>query len=282
MVLHPRLLTCYEARRALQSRESGDRFVELSLDLGVSREVCRIVDEGLLVGDVVVEWRYLGEIAEDSRGVYVIEDKPRRLCFFADGHFYALAVSGEGHAPTVEVDGIHMHRVKDIYPEEDALQKVRLLGQLRCKKVLDICTGLGYTSIQARRLGACKVVTIEKDRNILALARINPWSRILFEDPSIEVVEADAVEYVEELDVVFDAILHDPPTIKIAGELYSGGFYKSLYRVLKRKGTLVHYVGRPGRGMGAKIYVGVMRRLRAVGFAVSFDRDTECVVAVKV
>ena len=51
--------------------------------------------------------------------------------------------------------------------------------------------------------------------------------------------------------------------------------------MLRRGGVLVHYVGLPGRRTGAKIYVGVMRRLREAGFMTSFDKATECVRAVK-
>ncbi len=276
------LITYNEALEALRRRDSIGYEISISLDLGLSYEKCKILKEGLYIRGMVIEWHHLEKISEDEKGIYTVEPEPRRLSFYSGGHFYSLVTTGVDHAPTIEVDGIHMHRVKDIYPEEDAAKKVQLLGRLKCKKVLDLCTGLGYTAIQERRMGACKVITVEKDSNILALARINPWSRKLFEDKGIEIVEANAVEYVNETDEVFDAILHDPPTIKLAGELYSGEFYKLLYKILKYRGVLVHYVGLPGRSAGAKIYVGVMKRLREAGFTASFDRVTECVRAVKV
>jgi len=276
------LLTSYVAQQVLQMKDRVNEVVEISLDLGLSKQRCTVLKEGLLVkDDVIISWDCLEEIAGDDRGVYTAEAEPKKLCFFSGGHFYMLVATAWGHAPTVEIDGIHMHRVKDAFPEQDALKKVKLLGRISCKKVLDLCTGLGYTAIWEKRLGACKVITVEKDRNVLELARYNPWSRELFAY-GIEIVEKDAVEYVKQVDMEFDAILHDPPTIKLAGELYSLDLYKNLYRILRKNGVLVHYVGSPGARGGVRIYAGVMKRMRKAGFMVSFDRSTECVKAVKV
>ncbi|MDJ0270398.1 MAG: methyltransferase [Aigarchaeota archaeon] len=274
------LIASHVAREAL-SRRGRCGEVRLSLDLGLSSEICEIRSEGLYARDVLLEWDFLETVSEDERGIYTVEKPPRKLYFSALGHFYMLAMTSWGHAPTVEIDGVHMHRVRDMFPEEDARRKVELMGRLRCRNVLDICTGLGYTAIWAKRLGACSVKTIEKDENILELARYNPWSRELFTG-GIEIIKGDAVGVVEELDERFDAILNDPPTIKIAGELYSRQFYQRLYELLKRGGILIHYVGEPGVRSGKRIYVGVLERLRSVGFSASLDHSTRCVKAVKV
>ena len=219
-------------------------------------------------------------MAEDNRGIYTVESPPRKLYFYSEEHFYMLVMTEWGHAPTVEIDGIHMHRVKDTYPEEDALNKVKLLGNIRCKTVLDICTGLGYTAIWEKRLGACRVITVERDENVLELASYNPWSRELFQE-GIEILKGDAIDVLRKIDMRFDAILHDPPTIKISGELYSLDFYMLLGQLIKRGGILVHYIGEPGIRSGKRIYVGVMQRLRQAGFKPVFDRKTSCVRAVK-
>ena len=57
-----------------------------------------------------------------------------------------------------------------------------------------------------------------------------------------------------------------PPSIRIAGELYSADFYKELYRVLKDDGKLFHYLGNPYSERGIDISKGVKKRLKEAGF----------------
>jgi predicted methyltransferase len=64
----------------------------------------------------------------------------------------------------------------------------------------------------------------------------------------------------------FDAILHDPPTMSLAGDLYSQEFYRELFRVLRRGGKLFHYIGDPESKFGANTTRGVMQRLKNAGF----------------
>lgn len=65
----------------------------------------------------------------------------------------------------------------------------------------------------------------------------------------------------------FSRIMHDPPTFKLAGELYSGAFYHELYRILKRGGRLFHYIGDPNSKASGGITRGVLKRLQDVGFS---------------
>jgi hypothetical protein len=168
--------------------------------------------------------------------------------------------------PTIEISGVRMHRVESADPKTDTLLKMR--SARPHGEVLDCCTGLGYTAIAAARHAAVKhVVTVDTDRNVLALARQNPASAELFENPKIESVVADAAEYVRTLaDGRFDTVIHDPPRLAMAGELYGEGFYRELLRVLKPGGRLYHYTGAPGRAAGKDIPGGVMRRLLTAGF----------------
>ena len=53
----------------------------------------------------------------------------------------------------------------------------------------------------------------------------------------------------------------------MAGELYSGEFYRDLFRVLKRKGRLFHYIGDPDSRSGRNVTRGVVRRLQDAGFS---------------
>lgn len=78
----------------------------------------------------------------------------------------------------------------------------------------------------------------------------------------------------------FDRIIHDPPTLALAGELYSKNFYQSLFKVLKPGGILFHYTGGPGKMRRRNIPGGVAGRLKAVGFRL-IERRAGGVVAKK-
>ncbi|MBS7607021.1 methyltransferase domain-containing protein [Candidatus Bathyarchaeota archaeon] len=169
--------------------------------------------------------------------------------------------------PYLEISGIRMHRADTIDPKTDAVMKVRALGKIY-GIVLDCCTGLGYTAILAARVKSVrKVITIEKDENVIFIARQNSFSRDLFENEKIELIVGDAFYEVAKFkDKCFNFIIHDPPTISIAPELYSLEFYRQLYRILKDGGRMVHYVGRPGIRRGKRYLKGIIKRLRMAGF----------------
>jgi predicted methyltransferase len=158
-----------------------------------------------------------------------------------------------------------MHRLRDVDPFEGAERMVRALGGAR-GRVLDTCTGLGYAAICAAR-SAARVLTIELDETVRGLARRNPWSRELFESANIELAVGDSAQLIRNLeDASFSAVLHDPPAINVAGELYSGEFYRQVRRVLGRSGKFFHYVGDPQSASGGRTTQGVVKRLRDAGF----------------
>ncbi len=190
--------------------------------------------------------------------------KLKSLYQFFSGHFYQL-VELSDKTTTFAIDGVRMHRVKGMNPLEDAKRKIKALGVKKGEKVLDICTGLGYSAIEAKKSGA-KVKSIEKDENVLILAEENPLSKELFSGIDVEI--GDAFEIVDEFEEnEFDRILLDPPTFKFAPKLYSLEFYKKLKRVMKDGGKLLHYTGEPGSRFRKKsLKKGVMGRLGEAGF----------------
>ncbi len=203
-----------------------------------------------------------------------------KLQFFRDA-FYKLVPTG-GY-PALEINGIRMHRTKGLLPEEEASLKVDCLSVRRGHKVLDICTGLGYSAQEAARRGA-KVVTLEKDAAVLEMASRNPCSVEFFAmvgAGEIGVILCDACRLVEILpEDSFDRVIHDPPTFSLAGELYSSRFYRQIRRIVKEGGTVLHYTGQPGSKYRRRnLKRSVSRRLREAGFETRWAEMARSVLA---
>jgi len=237
----------------------------VSLDLGLSESRVELQGEVVLLptGDKVS--------IEDLRRIAGKED----AAFFPDsGRLYQVAISDEHYyklvptsgAPTLEIDGIRMHRTKDTTPDRDASGKLEALGG-SAGRVLDTCAGLGYTGGAALDRGAEAVVSVEVSAQVLRIAQMNPWSRSLFDD-GVSLILGDCYGVLDALpEGFFDYVIHDPPRLSLAGSLYGEDFYRKLFRVTAQGGRLFHYVGEPGsRHRGIDLQRGVTRRLGAVGF----------------
>jgi predicted methyltransferase len=193
------------------------------------------------------------------------EGEARKIQFFSETTGRSLSLYPTTGAPTMLVSGIPMHRIKDTDPHRDTLEKIRAVKPV-LGRVLDTTTGLGYTAIEAAKT-ATEVITVELDPAALEVARHNPWSQALFTDPKIKQRVGDSFEVIQEFETgMFTRILHDPPVISLAGDLYSGAFYAELWRVLRSGGKLFHYVGDPESKSGKNVTAGVMRRLEQAGF----------------
>ncbi len=261
------VLSHYEAEPLLRARREGLTSCPASTDLGLTSTQAGLDEHGASFADGQrLAWPYLEEISQSELGCFVVEGdacRPVRMFSELTGRVYSLMPTGS--APTMLVSGLPMHRIKDTDPMADTLTKVRALAPLG-GRVLDTATGLGYTAIQMAHK-ASQVVTIELDPAAQEICRLNPWSQRLFDSPKIRQLIGDSFEVLDGFeDGEFSAILHDPPTIQLAGELYSGEFYRKSYRVLKPRGRMFHYIGDPDSKSGASVTRGVIRRLKQAGF----------------
>ncbi len=276
----PLLLSSWEIEAILKGE------TRLSFDLGVTYDEYEVVQKGSVICVESVFCMPISVLKRASRRtgrVYELLQKEDRYFLrhvaIRDRRFYQLVQPERGKPTTIEIDGIHMHRIKGMDPYTDARLKVRTLSVKRGMAAWDTCGGLGYTTIFLLRSGA-QVLTTEKDPNVLKLARINPWSREMWR---ADVRNANAFYFAKKLpDESFHRVLHDPPRFSLAGELYSLEFYRELFRVLKPGGALYHYTGSPGRKRGKDIQRGVIRRLLQAGFRyVRREPRTEGVIAFK-
>ncbi len=262
------MLDALAAAVLLAARAAGDTAAVVSLDLGRSVSDAGTSGAGAqLANGLTLGWSDIEEISNAGE---------RCFALLEDGAVWPVGVFSEetgwyrslirtGGTPTTLVGGFTMHRIKDTDPLDDTTEKITTIRPVT-GRVLDTTTGLGYTAIQAAAT-ADTVVTVELDPAAIEIARYNPWSRELFERDNICIIIADINELIEEIpDASFNRVIHDPPTMSLAGELYSEAFYRQLHRVLDRRGRLFHYIGDPDSKSGRRTTDGVIRRLQAAGF----------------
>jgi predicted methyltransferase len=259
------VLSHFQASQLLINRDKPS--VEISPDLGLSRVIVELINGVIFPNGEILSWDVVSEIAENENNCFLIENgEARRVQSFSEtfGRVYTLYPTKS--APTMLVSGIPMHRIKDTDPWQDTQSKIKAFGRVG-GQVLDTATGLGYTAILSAE-HAEKVTTVELDPVAQEIARLNPWSQKLFDNPKIRQMFGDSCEVIETFeDESFSGILHDPPMFSMGGELYSLAFYRQVYRVLKFNGRMFHYIGNPESKSGGRVTSGVVERLKKAGFS---------------
>ena len=262
------ILSYIQARPLLEARERGQAVVETSPDLGMSNTSATLSAEGVrFATGEWLDWASVEKISQTEVKCYTISEQGiQPVQVFSEETNRLCSLLPTRGAPSMLIAGFVMHRIKEIDPWQHAQRMIGAIAPVK-GSVLDTTTGLGYTAILAAR-AAEGVTTIELDPGAQAIAQLNPWSRELFANPRITRVMGDACEVVPTFaGESFDRVMHDPPTFALAGELYSGVFYRELYRVLKRGGRLFHYVGDPESKASGGVTRGVVRRLQEAGFS---------------
>ena len=261
------VISHFQAEKLLQGRKMGEERVPVSLDLGLTSANVTIEPEQVCFpGGRALSWKQVESIQSAENSCFVVEqDGLSKVQYFSEETNRLYSLMPTSKAPTMLLSGIPMHRIKGTDPMRDTQEKIKSIKPV-VGTVLDTATGLGYTAIRAAET-ADLVVTIELDPAALEVARRNPWSQRLFDNPKIIQIIGDSFERVAELETErFVRIIHDPPAFSLAGDLYSGEFYQHLYRVLHPRGRLFHYIGDPMSKSGRNITAGVVTRLQTAGF----------------
>jgi uncharacterized protein len=266
------LLTRPLAEALLAARDAGADTWAGSLDLGRSNGEARLDADA---------WEWRGQ-----RYPWPGKLKDRTIYFWDGDEFSSVSrysgaliklVPTEWGAPTFEIDGIKMLPTAKASPIDDARRKVALV-QPQGKTVLDTCGGLGYFAACCLEAGAARILSFEKNEDVLWLRTLNPWSpdpEAPASDGRLQLTHGDATHAIAQIaDASVDALLHDPPRFGIAGELYSQVFYDQLARVLRRGGRLFHYTGSPNAlTSGRDVPREVAKRLDKSGFKVELALD---------
>jgi uncharacterized protein len=263
------LLSRPAATRILNAMDDRAGAVDVSLDLGRRTSTVAVQDQLAYFPDgQSLAASQLREIVDQPGSVFaVLDDQAEKVTWFSPDTDKVYTLRATRGWPALEISGILMHRIKETDPRADAESKIAAIAPVR-GHVLDTCCGLGYSAILAART-ADHVIVYEIDAEVLRMARLNPYSAPLFQDDGrIEIRNEDVAAAIEDLaDDTFDAIIHDPPTLAIAGDLYGDAFYRHLHRVLRPGGKLFHYTGDPGSRHRRQDLPGrVAQRLADLGF----------------
>jgi predicted methyltransferase len=261
------VLSHFQTSPLLAARKQGLASFTTSIDLGITSIQVTLTSDHIVFPDSsMLDWQSIEQInAKETVCFYLKDNSANPIRGFSDtlGRAYSLMPTSE--APILVAAGFPMHRFKNITPLKAALAMVEPVLPIH-GKILDTATGLGYTTIIASKT-ASVVFTIELCPVAQEMALVNPWSQPLFNNPNISRIMGDSFEEIGKFeDNSFDAIIHDPPTMALAGDLYSWEFYKQALRVLQERGRMFHYIGDPNSAAGSKVTKGVVKRLHDAGF----------------
>lgn len=260
------VLSHYQTHKLINARGNRDN-IEVSPDLGLSTVKVRIGEMVHFPDEYPITWTLVEEIEEKKNNCFQIENgEAVSIQVFSEVYNRIYSLYPTQSAPTMLISGIPMHRIKDTDPWKDSQAKIKAFGTVG-GQILDTATGLGYTAILAAE-NAERVMSIELDPAVQWIAKQNPWSQLLFKNTKISLRIGNSADIIKALDDhSFNGIIHDPPMISMAGDLYSLAFYKETFRVLSPNGRLFHYVANPESTSGKSITQGVVKRLYEAGFS---------------
>lgn len=256
------LLTAQDITKIISDFKSGKKESLVRFDFGERVLKVKLWEKGIILPDER-KVKFPARVKENFL-YYVCQNEIVPVAWFSEdtGLYYKLIPTADW--PTISLSSVPMHRKTLCSPRQDAEIKVEILSPYGIH--LETCGGLGYTAILSAKY-ADKIYCFEKDENVLEMAKLNPFSKDLFENPKIIVENKDiSIEIKEFEDNFFNTIMHDPPTFRFAPELYNIEFYRQIYRILKPGGRLFHYTPQPGIKRGRNFPREVKGRLKSVGF----------------
>ncbi len=263
------ILSSKELREISKAIEEKKEEIEISLDLGITKTKIKLNKEGFFLNNEFIE---LKTIKEDDKSCYLIRNnRLEKVQYFADNRLYKLIPTN--FRPILKISGTSMHKKEFL----EQIKRDKLKGI-----VLDSGTGLGYSSIIASKT-AEKVITIEIDKNVAEIAKLNPYSQELFTNKNIKRIIGNVVEEIKKFsNKEFNNIIFDAGTVKGSEDFFSLNNYKEAFRVLKSRGKLYHYLPKHQIKRGRDFASEVISRLKTAGFRRTYrNKDGSYIIAEK-
>ena len=151
-------------------------------------------------------------------------------------------VETKGHGKVLLNDGLIMVSERDEFAYHDMITHVPLFVHPEPKNVLIIGGGDGGTAREVIRHSSVeKCVMVEIDAMVVDACKQHiPLTSSALDDPRVNLIIGDGVEYVKNTNIKFDVILVDSTDpIGPATPLFGHSFYKDVYNCLSHDGIVV-------------------------------------------
>ncbi len=250
------ILSSKTIRKINENIKKEYNSLEVSLDLGKTKTRISLLKEGFIIGENKIKTK---KIRKDDKSCYIpVNGKIEKVQYFSDDTKSLYKLVPTSYRPILQISGTSMHKKAFV----ERIEKEKLRG-----KVIDSGTGLGYTAIAASRT-AKEVFTFEIDKNVIEIAKLNPYSKKLFRKKNIKLKIGDITKEMKKMRKdEFDYAIFDPGTPKSSGEFFSLRNYKEAFRIIRKGGKIYHYLPKHhikrGRDFGAE----VIKRIKKAGFS---------------
>ncbi len=252
--MHP-IISSSELKKITEAISNKLLEIEASLDLGITTTKIKLEQNGFYLGKKLIE---IPHLRDDDNSCYVLlKNKLEKVQFFSRETNILYKLIPTSFRPILQCSGTSMHKKEFV----ERVEAAQLTG-----KVLDAGTGLGYTAIAAAKT-AEEVITIEKDKNVIMMAKYNPYSQGLFSRKNIQRLSGNIVQKITAFaDGEFDFVIFDAGTPKSSDDFFSLKNYQQAERVLKRNGKLYHYLPKHHLQRGRDFGGEAIERMRRAGF----------------
>jgi spermidine synthase len=182
-------------------------------------------------------------IKEIHQGIIGIEFKVDRTLFSGTSPYQRIEIlETVGHGRILVNDGAFMLSERDEFVYHEMIAHVPLFVHPAPARVLIIGGGDGGTAREVlRHPGVDRAVMIEIDEMVIAACREHlPTLSSALDDPRLELIIGDGVEYVAAGNEIFDVVIVDSTDpVGPARPLFGAEFYRNVARILSPDGILI-------------------------------------------
>ncbi len=179
------------------------------------------------------------ELIDDKYGITI---KVKDVLFTAQSEFQKVDVmDSESHGRILTLDGLMMTTERDEFYYHEMISHIPMLSHKNPENILVIGGGDGVTIREVMKHNTVKkAVLCEIDGMVIdASKKFLPTIACELDNPKVEVVVADAIEYIKDKKNCYDVILIDSTDPMGPGEgLFTEEFYTNVKNALKDGGIM--------------------------------------------